>query len=300
MKRLIPPLFIILWASGFIGARYAMPWTEPFTFLSARLIIAAAIFALLIVILGAPKIPASMAIHAIIVGALIHGVYLGGMFWAIHQGMPAGLTALLAGLQPLIIAVMAGQLLGEKILRRHWLGLAIGLTGVTIVLWPTLGISGSGINMATLGAAICAVFAMSIGTIWQKRHGVSGNLLTGTFWQYIGAAAVTVPCALLFETRTIIINGELVFALVWLVLVLSVGAVFLLMILIRDGEMSKVGSLFYLVPAATALMAWALFRENLTLMQMAGMAITTAGVGLATIRAPSFRREPAPLLPGNG
>ncbi|MGS1094235.1 DMT family transporter [Aquamicrobium terrae] len=289
MKRFIPPLFVVLWATGFIGARYAMPWAEPFTFLSGRFVIAAAFFALLLLVLGSQRLPRNTVLHAIGAGALMHGVYLGGVFWAIHKGMPAGLSALVVGLQPLITAVMAGQVLGEKILPRHWLGLAIGLVGVVTVLWPKLGVAGSGITAATLEASVLAVVAISAGTIWQKRHGSGSDLVAGTFWQYVGGAAVAVPASLLFETRAVVLNGELVFAMAWLVLVLSVGAIFLLMILIRDGEMAKVGSLFYLVPAVTALMAWALFGESLTPVQIVGMAVTTLGVGLATARAPGLQ-----------
>jgi drug/metabolite transporter (DMT)-like permease len=196
--------------------------------------------------------------------------------------MPAGLSALIVGLQPLITAVLAGKLLGEDILPRHWAGLATGLAGVVIVLWPKLGALGSGITAQTLAASLVSVVGMSAGTIWQKRFASGGGLVAATFWQYVGGAAVMAFASLAFETQTVTINGELVFAMFWLVLVLSVGAIFLLMLMIRDGEMSKVASLFYLVPAVTAVMAWALFGEKLSLVQIAGMAVTTFGVGLAT------------------
>jgi drug/metabolite transporter (DMT)-like permease len=187
-------------------------------------------------------------------------------------------------LQPLITAVMAGKLLGEKILPRHWIGLAIGFAGVIVVLWPKLGELGSGITAETLAASIVSVLGITFGTIWQKRFASNANLVATTVWQYVGGGTLMVLASFLFETRTVVFNGELVFALAWLVLVLSIGAIFLLMVMIRDGEMSKVASVFYLVPAVTAVMAWALFGEHLNLVQIAGMAITTFGVALATVQ----------------
>ncbi|HMM64256.1 MAG TPA: DMT family transporter [Mesorhizobium sp.] len=280
-KRLLPATFVVLWATGFIGARYAMPWAEPFTFLAARFVLAALLLAAIAAALGGARTMRGEALHAAIAGVLMHGIYLGGVFWAIHRGMPAGLSALIVGLQPLITAVLAGALLGETILPRHWLGLAAGFAGVVVVLWPKLGALG-GVTAATLAASLVAVAGMSLGTIWQKRFASGGNLVAATFWQYVGGAAVMAAASLAFETRTVTINGELVFALAWLVLVLSIGAIFLLMVMIREGEMSKVASLFYLVPAATALMAWPLFGEALSVPQILGMALATLGVGLAT------------------
>ncbi|MBZ9964158.1 DMT family transporter [Mesorhizobium sp. BR1-1-2] len=284
VKRLIPATFVVLWATGFIGARYAMPWAEPFTFLAARFVLAAALFAGLVVVLGSKRASREEALHATGAGILMHGVYLGAVFWAIHRGMPAGLSALIVGLQPLITAVLAGKFLGEAILPRHWAGLAVGLAGVVIVLWPKLGALGGGVTSATLTASLVSVLGMSAGTIWQKRFASGGDLVAATMWQYVGGASVMILASLAFETHTVVINGELIFAMAWLVLVLSIGAIFLLMVMIRDGEMSKVASLFYLVPAVTAVIAWALFDEQLNALQIAGMAIATLGVGLATAR----------------
>ena len=192
----------------------------------------------------------------------MHGVYLGGVFWAIRHGMPAGLSALIVGLQPLITAVLAGTFLGEKILPRHWIGLAAGFAGVVIVLAPKIGDLGGGVTAATLAACLIAVLGMSAGTIWQKRFASGGNLIAGTCWQYAGAALVMLVASLAFETQQFQLTGELVFAMAWLVLVLSIGAIFLLMMMIRDGEMSKVASLFYLVPATTAVIAWVAVRRR--------------------------------------
>jgi drug/metabolite transporter (DMT)-like permease len=284
--RLTPALFVLLWATGFIGARYAMPWADPFTFLAARFVLALALLALILVFFrGSRRSSRKGRINAMIAGALMHGVYLGGVFWAIHNGMPAGISALIVGLQPLITAVLAGTFLGETILPRHWLGLAIGFAGVVIVLSPKFGSLGSGITAPTLAAAVIAVVGMSVGTIWQKRFGSGTDMVTGTLYQYLGGGVLMAAAALTLETGKVTINSELIFALVWLVLVLSIGAIFLLMYLIREGEISKVASLFYLVPAVTAVMAWLLFGEDLSFVQICGMALTTLGVGLATARA---------------
>lgn len=284
LKRFIPASFVVLWATGFIGARYAMPWAEPFTFLAARFVIAALLLAGLMLVLGSKRATRAEALHATVAGILMHGVYLGAVFWAIHRGMPAGLSALIVGLQPLITAVLAGKFLGEAILPRHCAGLAVGLIGVVIVLWPKLGALGGGVTPETLTASLVSVLGMSAGTIWQKRYASGGDLVAATMWQYVGGGALMILASLALETHTVVINGELIFAMAWLVLVLSIGAIFLLMVMIRDGEMSKVASLFYLVPAVTAVIAWALFGEQLNLLQIVGMAIATLGVGLATAR----------------
>lgn len=281
-KRLIPATFVLLWATGFIGARYAMPWADPFTFLAVRFAIAAVILGGIMLAIGSKHLMLRGAMHAMAIGMLLHGVYLGGVFWAIHQGLPAGLSALIAGLQPLVTAVLAGALLGEEIRPRHWLGLAVGFVGVVIVLSPKLGTTGGGVTWHTLTASLIAMAGISAGTIWQKRVGAAGDLVAGTFWQYVGAGVLMTLASFAFETQQMTVNGELIFALAWLVFVLSIGAIFLLMVMIRDGAMSKVASLFYLVPAVTAVIAWLLFGEQLSLLQLLGMAIATLGVGLAT------------------
>jgi drug/metabolite transporter (DMT)-like permease len=283
-SRFIPPLFVLLWATGFIGARYAMPWAEPFTFLALRFIFAFLLLALIVVLMRRRALGLRDATNAMIAGALMHGLYLGGVFWAIRHGLPAGLSALIVGLQPLITAVMAGIFLGERIQPRHWVGLAVGFTGVVIVLSPKLAAFTGGVTPATLAASVVSVAAMSAGTVWQKRFAGASDLVSGTLWQYLGGALLMLAGSLAFETRVMTVNGEFIFAMAWLVLVLSIGAIFLLMIMIREGEMSKVASLFYLVPAVTAVIAWVLFGEELSLVQIAGMAVATIGVGLATRR----------------
>jgi len=279
---LVPALFVVLWATGFIGARYAMPWAEPFSFLAVRFGLTMLIIGGIVVATDARRADWRGAANAAFAGALMHGVYLGGTFWAIRHGMTAGFSALIVGLQPLITALVAGMALGERVDTRNWLGLGLGFVGVVIVIWPKLGVATDALTPAALGAMVFGVVAMSVGTIWQKRFVGGLDLVTGSFWQYVGATGLMAAMSLLLETRTFVLTGELVFALVWLVLVLSIGAIFLLMYLIREGSVAKVSSLFYLVPAVTALMAWPLFGETLTLVQIAGMAVATAGVALAT------------------
>ncbi|MBS3647980.1 DMT family transporter [Pseudaminobacter sp. 19-2017] len=296
-RKLIPLLFVLLWSTGFIGARYAMPWAEPFTFLAVRFGLAMVILAGIAAVLAPARAEAKArgtkrkeAASSIATGVLMHGVYLGGIFWAVREGLGAGLAALIGGLQPLISAVLAGALLGEKVRPRQWLGLITGLAGVVMVILPKLGAGLDAVTMPMLVAALTAVGGLSLGTILQKKIGGSADLVRGTAWQYVGAAALMFTASLVFETRTFVLTGELVFAMAWLVLVLSIGAIFLLMIMIRDGAMAKVSSLFYLVPPVTAVIAWVLFGESLTPVQVAGMAVATFGVALATAQEPTRAR----------
>ena len=284
LAKAAPALFVTLWSTGFIGARYAMPWAEPFTFLWVRFALSFAFLLLLIPVVGARPLPARTAFHSGVAGILMHGIYLGGVFWAVHRGLPAGVAGLIVGLQPLLTALMAGAFADEEVDSRHWLGLVVGLIGVAIVLSPKLGDFASGITPATVGVGLAGVIAMSAGTVWQKRFVGNADLITGTLCQYLGGFLFAFPISLFFESRQFVLNGELVFAMLWLVLVLSLGAIFLLMFLIRKGAVARVASLFYLVPAVTAVMAWALFGETLTLIQIGGMAVTTLGVALASIQ----------------
>jgi drug/metabolite transporter (DMT)-like permease len=276
-----PALFVVLWATGFIGTRYAMPWAEPFTFLTLRFALSALLLAVIMRFIASASLSRRQAAHAALAGMLIHGIYLGGVFWAIRNGLPAGLSALIVGLQPLVATLIAGAMIGERVTARHWAGLAIGFTGILMVLGPRIGVAGAGVTAATLTASVVAVIGISAGTVWQKRFVSGADLVAGTFWQYVGATLLVGAASLAFEAGHVEFTTDLVLALAWLVLVLSLGAVFLLMYLIREGAVSRVSSLFYLVPAVTALMAWVLFDETLGPVQIAGLAVTTFGVALA-------------------
>jgi drug/metabolite transporter (DMT)-like permease len=233
--------------------------------------------------------------HIAVVGMLVHGVYLAAVFTAIGQGMPAGVTSLIVGLQPLITAGLARLWLGDTIHRRQWLGILLGLVGITLVLSEQVDLSNpaqlfSGFGWAAVLSAFSALLAISGGTLYQKRYCSGMPLVTGTFVQFIGASILLGLGALLFETRDIQWTSTFVLALLWLVFGLSIAAVLLLMVLIRRGESSRVASLFYLVPPVTAIEAWILFDESLGWPALLGIAIAVMGVALA-VRQPAVTQR---------
>ena len=212
---------------------------------------------------------------------LVHGTYLGGVFYGIYLGMPAGLAALLVGLQPLLTATCAGPLLGERLTKQQWLGLLLGLIGISLVLGSKLELGStlfSGFGAGALISVMAALAGISLGTLYQKRYCTSMPLLSGAVIQYIAAGVLLGFGALLFESREVEWSTTFILTLGWLVLVLSIAAILLLMALIKKGEASRVASLFYLVPPVTALQAWWLFDERLPLMGLIGMVIAIAGV----------------------
>ncbi|MEJ8570227.1 DMT family transporter [Microbaculum marinum] len=281
--RVMPGLFVVLWATGFIGARMAAPGSDPLTFLFVRFALAGVILLVAALVGGAAWPRGGRAIlDSLIAGALIHGGYLGAVFWAIYHGLPAGIAALIVGMQPLLTGLLAGPVLGETVTRAHWLGLVIGLVGLTLVLGPKLEFGGTGITPLTVGVTLFAVLCIVVGSIWQKARSAHADLRAGTAIQYLGAAVVVGVGALATESLRIDWTGEVIFAMAWLVLVLSIGAVLLYMALIRRGAVAKLATLFYLVPPVTALIAWPLFGETLTPVQIGGMVVTVAGVALAT------------------
>lgn len=282
LLRLAPVLFVLLWSTGFIGSKIVGTHAEPFTVLSLRFALVLVVLAPVMAFVARPS--ARAARDAAIAGALIHTAYIGGVLWALRGGMPAGLVAIVVCLQPVLTALLAGPLLGEKIGPRHWIGLVIGLAGVVLVVAPKLTAAAAGgaitdqLSLASIVAATAGLFAITLGTLWQKAHGHTGDLRALTFWQYVGATLVALPLALAFETMTVDWRLEFALAMAWLVLVLSIGAIGLLLVLIRASAVSRVTSLFYLVPAVTAVMAWAYFGEQLAMLQLVGMALVMIAV----------------------
>ncbi len=273
-----PLLFVLLWSTGFIGARYGLPYIEPMTFLAVRMIFVVAILAVIALIARARWPHGAEIGHSMVAGSLVHGVYLGGVFTAISQGVPAGISALIPGLQPILTSTIANRFMGEKVTRLQWFGLALGLIGVALVLHDR-SVTGSGSWLGWI-ASLMSLLGITFGTLYQKRYCGRIDWRAGNLVQYVAAGAWFWLGAFSFETRSIHWNGELVFAMVWLVLVLSIGAVALMYWLIRRSAATGFASLFYLVPAVTALLAYLLFGEKLDALSVLGMVICAVGVVL--------------------
>ena len=280
LASLVPLLFVVLWSTGFIGAKLGLPDCEPLTLLSLR-------YAAVLLLMGAVAFatrapwPASRAqwLHIGVSGLLIHAVYLGGVFTAIRLGLPAGVTALVVGLQPVLTALGAGLFLRERVRAAQWAGLALGLAGVVLVV--SNKVAGGPAAAALLVPAVIALVGITAGTLYQKRFCASFDLRTGSVIQFLPCLVVTGLAAWRTETMVVHWTPAFMFALAWLVLVLSLGAVSLLNVLIRSGSAVNVASLFYLTPPTTALIAWAMFGETLTGLALAGMALAVLGVWLA-------------------
>ena len=283
MTRFYPFLFVLLWSTGFIGAKFGLPYAEPVTFLCVRYLLVIAVMGGVALATRAPWPHAPRQwLHIGVTGLLVHATYLGGVFMAISHGLPAGIASLVVGLQPLLTALGAGALLGEKVLPRQWAGLVLGFGGVGLVVSHKVAAAASAPELtAMLAPVLVALVGITAGTLYQKRFCPAFDLRTGSVIQFVPCLIVSALVASQTETMAITWSGQFVFALGWLVLVLSVGAISLLNLLIRSGSAVNVASLFYLTPPTTALIAWGVFGETLTGLALAGMAITVFGVWLA-------------------
>ena len=281
--RIAPAAFVVIWSTGFIGPIYAFPYAAPLTLLGVRMSLAAAVFAGLMIALRAPRIRRREQYpQSALIGILLHAVYLGGVFIAIYVGLPVSVTALIVCLQPLLVAVLAGPVLGERVHARQWAGLALGFAGATIVLSP--GLAHGSIPAPAVVAVLVALAGTTAATLLQKRWGDDIPPLAGTTVQYVAAAVVLMVVAALTEPLAIDWTPTFVAVLSYMVIVLSVGAILLMFWLIRRGTASGFASLYFLVPPVTLLEAWILFGETLTTVALIGFAIATMGVAL--VRAP--------------
>ena len=280
---LAPALFVAMWATGFVVARLSAPHVEPLGFLAMRFPLAGLIFALIAVIARAPWPGPKAALHAGVAGAFLHGGYLGPVYWAVAHGMPAGVSALIVGIQPLLTAFFASAVLKEDIGPRHWLGLGVGIAGIALVLAPKLDLATvGGITPLTTMVNVLGAVSIAYGTVYQKRHATGVHLASGGAWQFAGASVVVIVGAVSMETFRFDGSFDAWFALGWSVIVLSLGAITLLLLLIRHGEVSRVSGLIFLVPGVSALMAYGLFGETLTGVQIAGMAVCAGAVLIVT------------------
>ena len=273
-----PGVFVVLWASGFVGAKLGLRDAEPLTFLSLRMIAVVLLFGV-IILAARPKWPDGQGVvHSVVTGLLVHGLYLGGVFVSIENGLSAGLIALVVSLQPVLTSTIANRWLGEPVRLLQWAGLVLGLLGVYLILRDKATTGDA--SPAAWIASVVALFGISVGTLYQKRFGGGIDWRPGMCIQYAAAAVLFIAGALLFETRVVHWSPSFLFALGWLVVVLSFGGVGLLYFLIRRAAATRVVSLFYLTPPLTALMAWAISGEHLAPLALAGMAVCVAGVFL--------------------
>ncbi len=281
-----PAVFVVLWATGFVVAGLSAGHVEPLTFLAIRFPIAGLIFAAIALGQRAVWPTAKLAIHAGAAGALLHAGYLGPVYWAVAHGMPAGVSALIVGLQPLITTILASRMVGEKITSRHWLGLAVGILGVGLVVSPKLTLDTlGGITPLTTAICILGAFSVSLGTVYQKKFATGLDLASGGVWQYAGATLVVLIGAIAIEDFGFDGSLSAWVALGWSVIVLSLGAITLLMVLIRHGEVSRVSGLIYLVPGVAAFSTFLVFGETLVPLQILGMAVCAGAVFIVTRKA---------------
>jgi drug/metabolite transporter (DMT)-like permease len=278
-----PGLFVILWASGFIGAKLGLPYAEPLTFLFLRMFGAVLLLGV-VALYVRPKWPdRNGVLDSCAIGVFMHALYLGGVYISIGNGLPAALSALIVGLQPLLTSTIANRLLGERVVARQWGGLVLGTAGVYLVVQDKATTAGA--KPVAWVASIVALLSITFGTIYQKRFGSGIDWRPGMLIQYAAAGILFALGATAFETRIVHWTPEFLFALSWLILVLSIGAIWLLHFLISRAAATRVVSLFYLTPPVTALMAWALFSERLALATLVGMVLCVTAVFLVSWRS---------------
>jgi drug/metabolite transporter (DMT)-like permease len=282
LKKLAPGLFVLLWSTGFIGVKYGVPYAPPFYFLAIRMIIAALLLFIAISFLRKSQpLTRSIIWPSTLIGLTLHGAYLGGCFFAVSRGMPAGVAALIVSLQPVLVSLFAAKYLNEPLKPRAVFGLILGLIGLFVVVLPRISETGTNsISIIAIAASFIGLLGGTSGTILQKKYGGAIPTLAGTSIQYAATAAVLLVIALIFEEPDIQWTGNFIGALAWLIFALSFGAILLLFFLLRSGSAASVSSLYYLVPAATAIEAYFIFDEHISPISMLGTLITVIGVWL--------------------
>jgi drug/metabolite transporter (DMT)-like permease len=282
--RAAPSIFVVLWSTGFVVTKYAVHGAAPLTYLSIRMALVVGLMAIIVAI-ARPKWPDRLGIgHSIVAGLLVHGFYLGGTAVAIAHSIPAGLSALIPGLQPILTSTLANRWLGERVTPLQWTGLLLGLAGVVLILHGRQMTGDAGWGWLASGVSLVSI---TLGTLYQRRYCNQIDWRAGNLVQYIAVTIFFGAGAWLFENNEVQWSREFVLALAWLAVVLSIGSIGLLYWLIRRSAATSVASLFYLVPAVTAVMAYVLFGERLDGIAIAGMVACAAAVFLVNRRAPA-------------
>ena len=294
-ERLTPWIFVALWSTGFVVARYSTNNAGPLSFLTVRMLIAAALLYLIAKVVKAPKLSRGSWSTSAIVGTCMHAIYLGGVFIAIKQGLPSGLSALIAGLHPVVTSVAGRIILKERLRRSQWVGVSLGISGVLVVVVDKVRDGLGDVTRPALIAMVISVIGMSTGTLVQRARGKEMPLVTGTAAQYVSAGAVLLVASSLFEEWEFHINTELVLALLWSVFVLSIAAVMLMMLLISRHSAARVSSLFFLTPALSAIESAIVFGERLSPLALVALVVALTGVWL-TMRNPVVAPSPESLL----
>ena len=279
--KAMPAVFVLIWSTGFVVAKFGLPYASPLWFLTLRFVGVLAILLPALAVMRVAWPSARLAGHIAIAGVLLQAGYLGGVWVAIDLRMPAGVAALIVGMQPILTALVAPAL-GERVTRRQWLGLGLGFVGVGLVVANKISLIG--LSTTSLTFAVIALFSITIGTLYQKRKCPSFDLRAGAAIQFAASFAIVLPLALLFEAWNVRFTPQFIAALAWSVLALSIGGMSLLFPLIRRGAATRVTSLFYLTPPVTALMAWAWFGERFSLIALGGMVCAVLGVALVVRR----------------
>ncbi|MBW3698190.1 DMT family transporter [Vibrio sp. T187] len=280
LLKMIPFVFVMLWASGFIGARLGLEYAEPATLLTIRMVSNVAFFLLLIALLKR-KIPRGMDfVHSFIVGALIHGFYLGGSYLAIGWGMPAGLSSLLVGLQPILTALLIVGFTAERFKLSQWLGLGLGFIGICLVLIGDIEWQNDDHKLIAFAGCMLALIGITFGTLYQKRYCKGVDMVGSALIQYLAAGVMFLPAALHYETMEVQWTMEFILTMVWLVVVLSCVAILLLLYMVENGAASAVASVFYMVPPVTAIQAWLMFGETFDALGALGFVLAAVAVYL--------------------
>ncbi|CAN2200747.1 RhaT Permeases of the drug/metabolite transporter (DMT) superfamily [Candidatus Nanopelagicaceae bacterium] len=292
LKKLAPALFVFLWSTGFIGVKYGIPYAPPFYFVAIRMAIAALLLFIAIAFLRKSQpITKAIFLPSTLIGLTLHGAYLGGCFFAVSRGLPAGITALIVSLQPVLVSIFAAKYLNEPLDKRAIAGLMLGLIGLFVVVIPRINMTGANsISVISIAACIIGLLGGTSGTILQKKYGGAIPTLAGTSIQYAATALVLLTLALIFEQPEIEWTPKFLGALAWLVIALSFGAILLLFFLLSHGSAASVSSLYYLVPAATAVEAYFFFDEHVSLVSVLGTVITVVGVWLVVGKSKEVRK----------